>query len=108
MGRRRDLREAGRGHEAVRRPPAAAPHHHHKQVRVGIMGSVFLMKAKDRGKPDFLFQWVNSTDIHFGPKIGPRYQIENWQIGRPRQAYAHWQNLSEFWPENCPDIFYVN
>ena len=43
-----------------------------------------------------------------GPKMDPRFQIENWQIGRLRQAYAHWQNWPEFWPENWPEIFYVN
>ena len=40
-------------------------------------------------------QGVNSNDINFGPKIGPRCQIENWPIGRLRQAFDHWQN----WPE---------
>ena len=36
------------------------------------------------------FQWVNSIDINYGlkigPKFGPKSQIENWQIGRPGQA----------------------
>ena len=39
---------------------------------------------------------VNSIDINFGPKmgpkIGPRCQIKNWTIGRPWQAFTHWQN----------------
>ena len=48
-------------------------------------------------------QGVNSNDINFGPKIGPRCQIENWPIGRPPKAYAPWQNLPEFWPENLPE-----
>ena len=55
---------------------------------------------------------VNSIDINYGPKMGPKCHIENWQIGRPGQAYAHWQNWPEKWPENWPEtrpeIFYVN
>ena len=49
-------------------------------------------------------QGVDSIDINYGPKC----QIENWQIGRLGQAYAHWQNWPENWPENQPKIFYVN
>ena len=55
---------------------------------------------------------VNSIDINFGPKMGPRCQIENWPIGRPWQAITHWQNWPENgpenWPENWPENFYVN
>ena len=59
---------------------------------------------------------VNSININYGPKMGskmgPKCQIENWQIGRPGQAYAHWQNwpenLPENLPENRPEIFYIN
>ena len=51
---------------------------------------------------------VNSIDINFGPKMGPRCQIENWPIGRPWQAFIHWQNWPENGPENCSEIFYVN
>ena len=55
---------------------------------------------------------VNSININYGPKMGskmgPKCQIENWQIGRPGQAYAHWQNWPENLPKNRPEIFYVN
>ena len=54
---------------------------------------------------------VNSIGINFGPKMGPRCQIENWPIGRQWQAFTHWQNWPENWhenwPENWPEIFCV-
>ena len=73
-------------------------------------GSVRLFRncARDRMTVSPTKLIDNSIDINIGPKIGPRCKIENWPIGRPRQAYAHWQNLPEFWPENWPEIVYVN
>ena len=55
------------------------------------------MKARARADSRGSIQLI---DINFCLKIDSRYQIESWQIGRPRQAYAHWQNL--------PEIFYVS
>ena len=63
-------------------------------------------------KQSWMSLGVNSIDINLGPKMGPRCQIENWPIGRPWQAFTHWQNWPEKGPENgpenWPEIFYVN
>ena len=38
--------------------------------------------AKLQGyKPDLVIQGVNSIDINYGPEMGPKCQIENWQAG---------------------------
>ena len=60
--------------------------------------------------PDVIqvIQGVNSIDINFGPKMGPKCQLEKWQIGRWRPASPPRQKWPEVWPENWPDIFYVN
>ena len=53
---------------------------------------------------------VNSIDLNFAPKMGPRCEIEKWQIGRWRPASPPRQKWPEFfarknWPENWPEIF---
>ena len=75
---------------------------------IDVLQFLPLIRIQSQISSFFVILGVNSIDINFGPKMGPRCQIENWPIGRPWQAFTHWQNWAENGPENWPEIFYVN